>query len=104
MAIRLAWPRVLLTFSTICLIAAILYVAWTFFGRWQTKRRLQQEIHDRELQDARKVVEQYASGHLRILAFYANPPSLTRGEHARIRRWPDAYCSTTLRASCSSRS
>src|SRR5258708_7536592 len=84
MAIRGGWQRVLLTFSTICLIASIFYVAWTFLSRWQAQRRLRQEIDDREVQDARKVVDQYASGHVRILAFYANPPSLKRGEQANL--------------------
>jgi hypothetical protein len=78
------WQRALLTFSTICLIAAILYVAWTFGLRWQAQRRMRQAIHDSEVDAARKVVEQYASGHVRILAFYANPPSLTRGERANL--------------------
>ena len=84
MAIRGGWQRVLLTFSTICLIASIFYVAWTFLSRWQAQRRMRQEIHDREVQDARKVVDQYASGHLRILAFYADPPSLKRGDHSNL--------------------
>jgi hypothetical protein len=78
------WQRALLTFGTVALVAAILYVAWTFGSRWQAQRRMRQAIHDREVQDARKVVEQYASGHVRILAFYANPPSLTRGERANL--------------------
>src|ERR1700736_888575 len=78
------WQRALLTFSTVALIASILYVAWIFGSRWLAQRRLQQAIHNNEVDSARKVVEQYASGHLRILAFYANPPSLKRGEQANL--------------------
>lgn len=84
MPFRIGWHRALLTFSTICLIIAILYVAWTFVSRWQAQRRMRQTIHDSEVNSARKVVEQYASGHVRILAFYANPPSLSRGERANL--------------------
>jgi hypothetical protein len=68
----------------VALVAAILYVAWTFGSRWQAQRRMRQATHDREVQDARKVVDQYASGHVRILAFYANPPSLKVGEQANL--------------------
>src|ERR1700736_4787730 len=78
------WQRALFTFGTVTLIAAILYVAWTFGSRWQAQRRMRQAIHDSEVDAARKVVEQYASGHVRILAFYANPPSLSRGERANL--------------------
>ena len=78
------WQRALLTFSTVALIASILYVAWIFGSRWLAQRRLQQAIHNNEVNAARKVVEQYASGHVRILAFYANPPSLKRGERANL--------------------
>jgi hypothetical protein len=82
--IRIAWHRALLTFSTLALLAAILYVAWIFGSRWQAQRRLRQAIHDSEVESARKVVEQYASGHVRILAFYASPPMLIRGEHSNL--------------------
>ena len=84
MAVRMPWHRALLTFSTLALLASILYVAWIFGSRWQAQRRLRQAIQDREVNAARKVVEQYASGHVRILAFYANPPALIRGERANL--------------------
>jgi hypothetical protein len=84
MATPVPWQRVLLRTTTVALAIAILYVGWTFGSRWLERRKDQQAIREREAADARKVVEQYDSGQVHILAFYANPPSLKRGEHTNL--------------------
>ena len=84
MATRVPWQRVLLRSTTVALAISILYVGWTFGSRWLDRRNALQQMHEREAAEARKVVEQYASGEVHILAFYANPPSLKRGEHSNL--------------------
>jgi lysylphosphatidylglycerol synthetase-like protein (DUF2156 family) len=74
----------MLPYTTVLLIVVAVYVGWTFYSRRQYAREAAQAAKEREAEAARKIVEQYGNGSLKILAFYGDPPAVTAGTRALL--------------------
>jgi len=76
--------RKLLPYTTAALIVAMLYVGWIFFSRWQLERETQRRAEEKKQEEARRVVEAFGGGNVKILAFNATPGYLHPGEKATL--------------------
>ncbi len=76
--------RKLLPYTTAAVIIAALYVGWTFFSRWQESRDLKQKQQEQQVAEARRTIEAYGSGEVKIMNFTISPSILSRGEKAHI--------------------
>ena len=76
--------RKLLPYTTAAVIVAVLYVGWIFFSRWQLERETQRRAEEKKQEDARRVVEAFGGGNVKILAFNATPGFLHPGETATL--------------------
>jgi hypothetical protein len=59
---------------------ALLYLAWTFFSRWNDNRASAQASQAEKARANARIVEMYGSGRLKILSFYATSGVVRRGE------------------------
>ena len=71
--------RKLLPYTSAALALAVLYVAWTFFSRWNDNRASERAGEAEKAKADAKIVEMYGSGNLKILNFYASPGVIRRG-------------------------
>lgn len=76
--------RKLLPYTTAAVIIAAIYVGWVFFSRWQESRTLKQEQAEQQIAEARKTIEAYGSGRVKIMNFTISPSILPRGQKAQI--------------------
>ena len=74
----------MLPFTSVAVIVALLYVGWTFFSRWQEGRDLREKAAQQQVEEARKTVEAYGNGRVKIMNFTISPAVLGRGETAHI--------------------
>lgn len=76
--------RIYVTVSAVVLLVALLYVGWVFWSRAREDRLIEQRAAaERRAQDE-QAVESMGGNRFEILAFYANPPSITRGDSADL--------------------
>jgi hypothetical protein len=73
-----------LPYSTAALIIAVLYVGWIFFWRWRGSRALQEKAAQQQVEEARRTVEAYGNGRVKIMNFTVSPGMRGRGEKAQI--------------------
>jgi hypothetical protein len=59
-------------------------VGWTFFSRWQEGRDLREKAAQQQVAEARKTVEAYGNGRVKIMNFTIGPAVLGRGEKVHI--------------------
>jgi hypothetical protein len=71
--------RRLLPFTTAALVLALLYVAWTFYSRWNRNRFIEQAAEAEKARANAEIVRKYA-GDLKILSFYTTSGTIRRGE------------------------
>jgi hypothetical protein len=76
--------RKLMPYTTAALIIVLAYVGWIFFSRWQLERDTQRRAEEQKREDARKVVEAFGGGNVKILAFNATPGVIHRGDTASL--------------------
>lgn len=77
--------RSLLPFTTVGVILAALYVAWTFYSRAQANREAQEQIDAKQAEARKRVVNQiYGSGGVKFSTFGADNGSLRSGESTRL--------------------
>lgn len=77
--------RALLPYTTAALIVAALYVAWTFYSRYESNRKAQEAIQAEKEQARKRVVEQiYGSGEIKFTTFGADSGVLKRGETTQL--------------------
>ncbi len=74
----------MLPYTSAAVIVALLYVGWTFFSRWQESRDLRKKAVEEQVAEARKTVEAYGNGQVKIMNFTITPAVLDRGEKAQI--------------------
>jgi hypothetical protein len=58
---------------------AALYSGFVFYRRWHENRSIADQAQEREAAAARKVVDQYGGGSMKILQFYATGAQLCYG-------------------------
>jgi hypothetical protein len=77
--------RALLPYTTVLLILAALYVAWTFYSRNESSRRAQAAIEAQREESRKRVVDQiYGSGEIKFSTFGADSGLLHRGETTEL--------------------
>lgn len=76
--------RKLLPFTTAAIIVAALYVGWIFFSRWQETRSAEAQAKQQEVEAARKTIEAYGNGSVKIMSFSITPSVASRGEKIRL--------------------
>lgn len=74
-----------LPYTTVLLILAILYVAWTFYSRAESNRKAQAELQAKQEEARKRVVDQiYGSGEIKFSTFGADSGLLHRGETTQL--------------------
>jgi hypothetical protein len=75
----------ILPFTSVAIIIAALYVAWTFYSRYQSNKQAVERIEaDREAARKRVVDQIYGSGEIRFTTFGADSGLLKRGEPTEL--------------------
>jgi len=74
----------MLPYTSAAVIIAALYVGWVFFSRWQESRALQRQQAEQQVADARKTIEMYGGGRVKIMNFTISPSILAKGQTAQI--------------------
>ncbi len=75
----------LLPYTTIAVIIAALYVAWTFYSRYESNKHAVEQIQaEREARRKRVVDQIYGSGEIRFNAFSADSGVLKHGESTQL--------------------
>jgi hypothetical protein len=69
---------------TAVLAMAAIYAGWTIFSRWNENRESERAAKDAEARAAKRVVDRLGGGKLKILAFWARPGIVQRGERALV--------------------
>lgn len=76
--------RIYVTVSAAVLLVALLYVGWVFWSRAREDRLIEQRAAAQRRAQDEQAVESMGGNRFEILAFYANPPSITRGDSADL--------------------
>ena len=77
--------RAVLPYTTTALVIAILYVAWTFYSRYESSRKAQEAIDAQRAEARKQQVEQiYGSGGIKFTTFGADSGVLKRGESTEL--------------------
>lgn len=79
-----AWLRRALPFLSIAIVIGVVYDGSIFYGRWRDARAGAKAVAAKEAQDDRGIVDALGGDRLKILDFYASPPTVRRGEHSLI--------------------
>ena len=75
----------ILPFTTVAIVIAALYVAWTFYSRYQSNKQAVERIQaDREAARKRVVDQIYGSGEVRFSTFGADSGLLRPGESTEL--------------------
>ena len=77
--------RAVLPYTTVLLVLAALYVAWTFYSRNESNRKAQAEIQAKQEAARKRVVDQiYGSGAVSFSTFGADNGLLHRGQSTEL--------------------
>ena len=76
--------RGLLPYLFIPIAIAALYDAWIFYSRWNDGQKAKEKQEQKELDAARRVVDQVGGDQVKILTFAASKHTLRRGEHTTL--------------------
>jgi hypothetical protein len=75
-------------YSSLALLAVLLYVVWIFFFRWQENRQIQRRAKDqkteKQLAEDRQTIEQLGGKDLAIQSFYASAGAVHRGDTVQL--------------------
>ncbi len=63
---------------------ALVYLGWVFFSRWQDNRVIEEGAAARKRAEDQRTVEMLGGNRFDILAFYASPGVIRRGETAQL--------------------
>ena len=75
----------LLPYTTVAVIIAALYVAWTFYSRYESNKQAVERIQAQREAARKRVVDQiYGSGEIRFTAFTADNGVLQRGQTTQL--------------------
>lgn len=70
--------------SGVVLCLTVAYLGWVFLSRWQTNRAIEERIAAEKRAQAAKAFEGMGGDRFDILAFYASPAVVERGEAATL--------------------
>jgi hypothetical protein len=74
----------MLPFTTAAVVIAAIYVGYVFFSRWQENREAREHIHQQEVSEAKKTVDAYGGGEVKVLSFTISPGVVQRGQKVNI--------------------
>ncbi len=75
----------LLPYTTVAMIIAALYVAWTFYSRYESNKEAVERIAAEKAEKRKQVVNEiYGSGEIRFTTFSIDTRVLKRGETAQL--------------------
>ncbi len=74
-----------LPYTTVAVLIAALYVAWTFYSRYESNQKAQQAIEARRAEQQKEQVQQiYGSGEIKFSTFSAGAGLLSPGETTQL--------------------
>ena len=73
-----------LPYLTILVVVAAVYCGWTLYARWQSRVQAEQAIQEKKARADASIAERLGNGTLKIVAFYADPGVLRRGEKGLV--------------------
>ncbi len=76
--------RTLLPYTSIALVAAVIYASWTLWSRRQENLRIRKRAQTEESRRDAEVLKRYGGKEMKILTFYATPPVIARGQTALL--------------------
>jgi hypothetical protein len=77
--------RAILPYTTIAMIIAALYVAWTFYSRYEANRTAAQAIQNKKSEENKQFVSQvYGSGEVKFTAMSADSGVLAPGQTTQL--------------------
>jgi hypothetical protein len=76
--------RKILPYTTVAVVLAALYVAYTFYSRHDAQAREEQSNKERAAESARDSLNRLGGGDLKILLFYASAAEVRRGQSAQL--------------------
>jgi hypothetical protein len=77
--------RAILPYTTIAMIIAALYVAWTFYSRYEANRTAAQAIQNKKADENKQFVSQvYGSGEVKFTAMSADSGVLAPGQTTQL--------------------
>ena len=72
--------RRLLPYTSILVIVAALYAAWTFYSRHQAAAEAERQSQQKQADEQRRIVERFGGDELKILSFGAAKGDVSPGE------------------------
>jgi len=76
--------RAVVPYLTVLVIIAAIYCGWTLYARWQSRVQDEQAIQEKKARADASIAERLGNGSLKIVAFYADPGIIRRGEKGLI--------------------
>ncbi|MCU1263281.1 MAG: hypothetical protein JWO80_6166 [Bryobacterales bacterium] len=76
--------RKILPYTTVAVVLAALYVAYTFYSRRDEQQRVEHASVEREAEAARDSLNRLGGGNLKIDHFFATPAAVSRGQAAKL--------------------
>ena len=76
--------RKILPFTTVGVVLAAIYVGYVFYSRWAENRDAVEKAKQQEIVEAKKTVDAYGGGQVKVLNFTASPGLVHRGEKVTI--------------------
>ncbi len=76
--------RIYVAVSAVVLLVALSYVGWVFWSRSHQDQMIEQRVAAQRRAQDEQTVESMGGDRFEILAFYANPPAIARGESADL--------------------
>jgi hypothetical protein len=76
--------RKMLPFTTVAVILIAIYVGFLVFTRWKDRRDLVRKENEQTIANARKDLEQYGSGQVKILSFGLSQGAIHKGDKISI--------------------
>ena len=73
-----------LPFLALIILGIGAYDGWIFYSRWSSARSIEQQRSRDEADRARRTVQMLGGDELKILAFYAAPPSIAHGRSTSL--------------------
>ena len=75
----------LIPYTSVAVLIAALYVAWTFYSRAQSAKEAEQAAQARQEEARKRVNEQlFGAGEIKFTTFLAEPGHLTKGQSAQL--------------------
>lgn len=74
----------MLPLTSVLLLIALGYAGWIIYTRWKENRVDPEAQHQKEVEDARKVVEAYGGDRVKIHSFAADSGSLAKGQSTQL--------------------